>query len=320
MVALRADLDALPLGDTKDVTYRSTVAGVCHACGHDVHTAVLVGAGLALTHVPGGLPGRVRLIFQPAEELTPGGALDVLAAGCLERVDRIVGLHCDPQLDTGLIGLRVGPLTAAADSVEIRVAGPGGHSARPHLSVDLVDVLGRLATELPAMLSRRVDPRACLSLVWGVVAAGTAANVIPTEGVLRGTLRVVDPEIWEMAPKMIQSLVTTIAQGAGARVEMSYQRGAPPVVNDQATVERVTAGVEATLGASALVESELSMGAEDFAWYLQDRPGVLGRLGVRIAGGPELDLHQGCFDVDERAIAVGVRAFVGTVLAMFQLL
>lgn len=320
VLALRADLDALPLPDTKDVAYRSTVGGVCHACGHDVHTSVLVGAGLALSEVPGELPGRVRLIFQPAEELTPGGALDVLAAGCVDDVEAIVALHCDPHLDTGRVGLRVGPLTAATDTVEIRVSGPGGHTARPHLSVDVVDVLGRLATGLPALLSRRVDPRSCLSLVWGVVTAGVAANAIPSEGVLRGTLRVLDRSAWEAAPALIESLARSIAQGSGAGIEVSYRRGVPPVVNDQEVLAWVAAGVEATLGSSALAGTEVSMGGEDFAWYLEKRPGAMARLGTRVAGGPDLELHRGSFDIDERAIAVGVRTLVGTVLARFDLL
>ncbi len=159
IVALRADLDALPLPDTKDVTYRSTVAEVCHACGYDVQTAVLVGAGLALTHVPSGLPSKVRLIFQAAEELTPGGALDVLGAGCLEGVESIVGLHCDPHLDTGLVGLRTGPLTAAADSVEIRVSGPGGHSGPGPVSPALTE-MGQQAPEIARPRPSRERPGA----------------------------------------------------------------------------------------------------------------------------------------------------------------
>src|SRR6266702_5213169 len=164
LVALRADLDALPVADEKNVPYRSTVRNTCHACGHDVHTAILVGAGIFLARLAaaGELPGRVRLVFQPAEEV-PGGALDVLAAGGIASVDRIFALHCDPRLDVGKIGLRTGPITAACDKIVVRVAGPGGHTARPHLTADLVYALGKIVTELPAALSRRVDPRSSLS-------------------------------------------------------------------------------------------------------------------------------------------------------------
>ncbi|MCU0266287.1 MAG: amidohydrolase, partial [Actinomycetia bacterium] len=183
-VALRADLDALPLPDEKDVPYRSTVPGRCHACGHDVHTAILVGAGLVLAELgqAARLPGRVRLIFQPAEESTPGGALDVIAAGGLEGVERLFALHCDPRADVGTIGLRTGPITGSADHVLVRVSGPGGHTARPHLTADVVYALARAVTDVPAVLSRRVDPRAGLSLVWGRIQAGGAHNAIPQVG------------------------------------------------------------------------------------------------------------------------------------------
>ena len=155
LVALRADLDALPIGDEKNVPYRSTVPNACHACGHDVHTTILLGAGLFLARraAAGRLGGRVRLIFQPAEEV-PGGALDVLAAGGIASVDRIFALHCDPRLDVGKIGTRSGPITAACDKITVRVTGPGGHTARPHLTADLVFALGKIITELPAALSR----------------------------------------------------------------------------------------------------------------------------------------------------------------------
>jgi len=180
VVALRADMDALPMTDDKDVPYRSTVPNVCHACGHDVHTTVLLGAGLFLAEqaAAGALPGRVRLVFQPAEEAA-GGALDVLAASGMASVGRIFALHCDPRLDAGQLGVRSGAITAACDRVQVRVSGPGGHTARPHLTADLVYALGKILTEVPAALSRRVDPRSSLSLVWGRVSAGTVANAIP---------------------------------------------------------------------------------------------------------------------------------------------
>src|SRR5215813_1219141 len=173
-VALRADIDALPISDEKYVPYRSTVANARHACGHDVHTSILLGTGLFLARAAaaGALPGKVRLIFQPAEEV-PGGALDVLAAGGIASVDRIFALHCDPRLDAGKIGTRTGPITAACDKITVTVRGPGGHTARPHLTADLVFALGKIITELPAALSRRVDPRSSLSLVWGRVSAGS---------------------------------------------------------------------------------------------------------------------------------------------------
>nr|BFE86457.1 hypothetical protein GCM10020093_090580 [Planobispora longispora] len=227
-VALRADIDALPVPDEKDVPYSSTVPGVCHACGHDVHTTVLLGASMFLARQAeaGLLPGRVRLVFQPAEEV-PGGALEVMAAGGLSGVDRIFGLHCDPRVDVGKVGLKTGPITSACDRVTVRVSGPGGHTARPHLTADLVFALAKILTELPAALSRRVDPRSSLSLVWGRVEAGSAANAIPDDGVAEGTVRCLDEEAWHAAPDMIKALLESVAGAYGVEAQMDYVRGVP---------------------------------------------------------------------------------------------
>ena len=222
-MALRADLDALPISDEKNVPYRSTVPNACHACGHDVHTTILLGAGLFLARraAANRLGGRVRLIFQPAEEV-PGGALDVLAAGGIASVDRIFALHCDPRLDVGKIGTRSGPITAACDKITVRVTGPGGHTARPHLTADLVFALGKIITELPAALSRRVDPRSSLSLVWGRVSAGTAANAIPDDGVVEGTVRCLDDQAWHAAPDLLKALLESVASAYGVLAELTY--------------------------------------------------------------------------------------------------
>jgi amidohydrolase len=314
LVALRADIDALPLQDEKDVPYRSTVDGVCHACGHDVHTAVVLGAGLALAGRD--LPGRVRLVFQHAEEQMPGGALDVLAEGHLEGVSAIFGLHCDPSLEVGRIGLKSGPITAAADAVEVRLTGPGGHTSRPHNTVDLVHVLATVATGLPDALSRLVDPRAGLCLVWGRVSAGNAHNAIPREGVLAGTLRVLDKNAWQQAPELVERLVNGLLSPYGARAVVSYERGVPPVVNDPGATLLLGAAVTQALGPSALVPTVQSLGGEDFAWYLDHVPGAMARLGVRPPGSERsMDLHQPTFDVDEGALQVGVDVLVAAALA-----
>jgi amidohydrolase len=316
VVALRADIDALPMMDEKAVSYRSTVPGVCHACGHDVHTSVMVGTGLFLAQQAeaGLLPGRVRLIFQPAEELG-SGALDVLAAGGLDGVARIFALHCDPRLDVGKLGVRSGAITAACDKITVRLSGPGGHTARPHLTADLVFALGKILTELPAALSRRVDPRSSLSLVWGQVSAGNAPNAIPDEGVASGTVRCLDEDAWRTAPEIVRSLVDSVAAAYGVHVDLEYDRNVPPTINDKVCADTLTVGGTGVLGIDSVVSTPQSLGGEDFAWYLEKVPGALARLGTRTPGSePSYDLHQPSFDADERAIGIGIRVMSATAL------
>jgi amidohydrolase len=314
-IVLRADIDALPLPDEKDVAYRSTVPGVCHACGHDVHTAVLLGAGLALATVRGELPGTVRLLFQHAEELMPGGALDVLAEGLFDGVASAFALHCDPALEVGRVGLKSGPITAASDDLQVRLTGPGGHTSRPHNTVDLVHALATVATGLPDALSRLVDPRAGLCLVWGRASAGIAPNAIPREGVLHGTLRMLDKDAWHGAPDMVHRLVDGLVAPYGARAHVTYNRGVPPVVNDPSATALMAAAVRSSLGAGAAVPTTQSLGGEDFAWCLEQVPGALGRLGVKAPGrASAYDLHQGAFDVDEDALVAGVRVMTAVAL------
>jgi amidohydrolase len=316
-VALRADIDALPLVDTKPVPYRSTVPGACHACGHDAHTAILLGTALVLARAPS-LPGRVRLIFQPAEETLPGGAVEVIAADALRGVERIFALHCEPRLDAGRVGLGVGPITAACDSVEVELAGPGGHTARPHLTVDLVYALGKLVTQVPGLLSRRADPRDGMSLVWGAIEAGVAPNTIPQHGALRGTLRTLRRGAWDGAEELVRRLIAEVAAPTGAEVVVRYRRGVPPVVNEASSVALLAEAAVAGLGPDAVDDTEQSLGGEDFAWYLDHVPGALARLGVHRPGAPHADLHQPSFDIDERALAVGVRLMTRTALASLR--
>ena len=317
IVGLRADIDALPLPDLKDVPYRSQTPGTCHACGHDAHTAILLGAAAVLAGME--LPGRVRLIFQPAEELVSGGALSVIAARAMTGLDSIYALHCDPRLDVGCVGIRSGPITAACDRIDVNLSGTGGHTGRPQLTADLVYALGRVITDLPGMLARRVDPRAGLSVVWGAVEAGNAANAIPTSGTVRGTLRVLDREAWAGAESLVRELVEQIVAPTGAHVATSYERGVPPVVNDPRCVEVQRAAILAAFGPSALADTAQSMGGEDFSWYLDHAPGALARLGVRTPGSHSaVDLHQSTFDIDEAALAIGVRLMVHTTLVALR--
>ncbi|WP_230687150.1 amidohydrolase [Catellatospora vulcania] len=317
VIALRADLDALPLPDTKDVAYRSTVANAAHACGHDVHTTVLLGVGLALAQLEqqGGIGGRVRLIFQPAEESINSGAPEMISAGALKDVAAIYALHCAPQLPVGIVGVRSGAITAACDAVEVRLSGKGGHTARPHLTADLVYALGRVVTEVPALLGRRVDPRAGLSMVFGSIHAGEASNAIPNEGSARGTIRVLNRDAWREAPDLVTQLIKDVVAGTGAKADVHYTRGVPPVINDRMASAVIAGAAGAALGAERVVEAEISMGGEDFAFYLEHVPGAMIRLGTGIPGAAPMDIHQSAFDVDERAIGYGVRTMVHTALA-----
>lgn len=315
-VALRADLDALPIADETDDPWRSTVPGVAHACGHDVHTAALVGAGLVLAGLEqsGGLPGRVRLLFQPAEEVMPGGALALLAAGALDGVQHVFCLHCDPGLDVGQVGVRHGPLTGAADALEVRLRGSGGHTSRPHLSQDLTYALGKVVTDLPAVLSRRMDPRAGVSVVWGQVQAGSATNVIPREGRARGTVRMLDSVAWGEVEELIRTVVAQIVAPYEVSADVGYVRGVPPVVNDPGATDVLVEAAREVVGAEHVVTVPQSLGGEDFAWYLEHVPGSMARLGTRTPGGPTYDLHQGDLRVDDRAVAVGAHLLAATAL------
>ncbi|GAA4072398.1 amidohydrolase [Streptomyces hundungensis] len=318
VLALRADIDALPIPDAKaGVPYRSTVPDRAHACGHDVHTTTVLGAGLVLAklHRQGLLPAPVRLLFQPAEEVLPGGAADAIAAGCLDGVGRIIAVHCDPRVDAGRIGLRHGAITSACDRLEVSLDGPGGHTARPHLTTDLVTAVARVAADVPALLARRVDARAGLALTWGRIEAGHACNVIPMHAELAGTVRCLELAAWRDAPDLVHAAIDEVATLHGAKSEINYVRGVPPVVNDPIVTELLAEAMTARRGAHAVEDTEQSLGGEDFSWYLEHVPGAMARLGVRTPGSnARLDLHRGDFDADEAAIKVGVELFTAAAL------
>ncbi|MDJ0382864.1 amidohydrolase [Streptomyces sp. G-G2] len=318
MLAIRADIDALPIPDAKThVSYRSTVPDRAHACGHDVHTAVVLGAGLVLAELDrqGLLPQPVRLLFQPAEEVLPGGATEAIDSGALDGVGKMIAVHCDPRVDAGRIGLRAGAITSACDRLEITLDGAGGHTARPHLTTDLVTAAARVALDVPALLSRRMDARSGMSVTWGRIEAGHACNVIPMHAELSGTVRCLDLAAWHEAPDMVHAAIDEIATMHRAKSEITYVRGVPPVVNDPAVTELLREAMAARRGADSVEDTEQSLGGEDFSWYLEHVPGAMARLGVRTPGDTaKRDLHRGDFDVDEAAIAVGVEFFTAAAL------
>ncbi|OMC07572.1 N-acyl-L-amino acid amidohydrolase [Mycolicibacter heraklionensis] len=310
-VALRADIDALPMTELTGAPYASLVPGVTHACGHDAHTAILMGTALALASAPE-LPVGVRLVFQAAEELMPGGAIDAIAAGVLSGVSRIFALHCDPRLEAGRVATIAGPITSAADTIEITVHGPGGHTSRPHLTADLVYGLGTLITGLPGVLSRRIDPRNSTVLVWGAVNSGVAANAIPQSGRLAGTVRTASRDTWVALESIVEEAVASLLEPLNIEHTLNYHRGVPPVVNEAVSTQMLTHAIEA-IGPEVLAATRQSGGGEDFSWYLEQVPGAMARLGVWPGRGQQLDLHQPTFDLDERALAVGVRVMAGVV-------
>jgi len=245
----------------------------------------------------------------------PGGALDVIAAGGLDGLERLYAVHCDPALAVGQVGLRVGAVTSATDQVSVVLTGPGGHTARPQLTADLVTALGDVIVSVPQILARRVDPRAGVNLGWGEVQAGSAANVIPRTGSVSGTLRMLDRAQWETMPTLLDEVVRAVAAPYGVEVELSHQRGVPPVVNDVAAVAELTSAAVAWIGPDSVTGTEQSLGGEDYGWMLEKVPGALARLGVRRHGAePAGDLHQAAFDVDEQCLAVGIRLLAGAVL------
>lgn len=312
-VGFRADLDALPIQEPADNPFASQIPGVMHACGHDAHTAIATGIALVLARLD--LPGRVRFIFQPGEESFPGGALTLVREGVTEGLSAIVAFHVDPTLPAGQVGLRTGAVTGSADRFLIRLEGPGGHTARPHRTVDLVYAAGRVITELPALLDRIVDPRRPLTIVFGRVQGGVAFNVIPTSVELGGTVRTLDPELWSEIPMLLESLASQIVAPIGAKATVSHQTGIPPVVNDPGVIDVARVAIAEALGPQAVTSTDTSMGAEDFSRYLEHVPGALLRLGSAPDHGMS-DLHSAGFVFNEAALDTGLVAGAATLLRL----
>ncbi|MGV0397156.1 amidohydrolase [Corynebacterium suicordis] len=308
VVALRADIDALPMEETTGFDFASTNEGVCHSCGHDAHTAMLLGAATLLAKNPPNRP--VRLIFQPAEETMPGGAVDCVKEGAVEGVDRIIALHCDPHRVVGDVGVHAGAITSSNAKLEVTLQASGGHTARPHETGDIVYALSTVATGVAQVVDRRIDPRSGTVLTWGSIQAGAGApNVIPAKGTLVGTVRSASRDTWAELPELIPPAIRAIAEPYGVQVDVNYVQGVPPVVNDDACAEIATRAVTDVLGEQGVGEALQSSGGEDFGWYTEEIPGIYLRLGVWDGEGPETDLHHPAFAMDERALVIGATVF-----------
>lgn len=315
-VALRADIDALPIHETTGLDYASTREGIMHACGHDIHQTVMLGAALALHRLNQEMPfdRTVRVIFQPAEEKLPGGAVQVIKQGALQGIPRAFALHCEPKVDVGKIGTRIGAITSASDTIRLHLRGRGGHTSRPHLTEDLIYAMSQIAINVPAVLSRRMDVKSGVLVVWGQMEAGVAPNAIPSEGFMAGTMRCLDAEAWYRAGEILDEVIEQIAAPYGVEIELEHIRGVPPVVNTEDETTLLENAARAELGEDAVVLVEQSMGGEDFAWMLQEVPGTMIRLGTRTPGGPTYDLHRDDYIPDERAIGYGVQVMANAAL------
>ena len=310
-VCLRADMDALGIQDEKRVAYRSRTANTTHACGHDAHTAIGLGAAILLTHLAPHLPGQVKLLFQPAEEVIGHGANEMVAAGMMEnpKVDAIFGLHCQPHLHVGEVAVCHGVMMAAGDFFTIEIEGQSGHAARPHEAIDTVLVAAQAVCALHQIIPRRISPHDPTVLTVGAIHAGISANVIPGHATLTGTVRTLAHDARLRVREVMEEVLDGVCRAMGAHYVLDYQVGAPPVINDAALTDLLAHAACKVVGMERVVEiDQPSMGGEDFSCYQEICPGSYFRLGTANDDpATHHPLHHACFDIDEQALPLGAR-------------
>lgn len=318
-IALRADFDALPIQDEKDVPYKSTVPGVMHACGHDLHTATLLGVAKVLSEVRDDIPGTVVFIHQHAEEITPGGAAAMIEDGCLDGVDTIIGAHVMSHEPVGGVYTVEGYSSSAQDDFEITIYGKGGHAASPHTTVDPLVTGSQLVVNLQQIISRRVNPMHSAVLTIGSFQSGETTNVIPDKAVLKGTVRTYAPEARDLIEEAMERLTRTTCEGNGAGYGFKYVRDCPSIYNDPDATARVAKVAASIFGEDRVHEGEPMSGSEDFAYYTQHVKGTYFTAG---GGNPEIGAeyphHHPKFDVDERSMQYIGKTFIGTVFDFLE--
>ncbi len=315
-VALRADMDALPLTEEGKEGYASLNAGACHACGHDGHMAILMAVIRMLSMRRDQFSGRVAFLFQPSEERIPGGAKPMIEQGALEGVDAVFGLHLWQTMPTGTVGCVRGPMMAASDEIGIRLVGRGGHCSMPHLSIDPITAAGNLIVNLNSIVSRNVDPLKSAVLSLGTVHGGVIHNIIPNEVLLTGTVRTFDPQLRDLMEQRIQEVVDGTSRACGAKGELRYVRGYPPVVNHAGMADLVRSVARRVLGEGSVLEIDPVMGGEDFAYYLERVPGAFLFFGM--GDGMEYPHHHPRFDMDEKALPQAALLMTALALAYLE--